>query len=98
MLILSKLAGILVMVWFYTTGKKIGAPAIKWAIIGLIGYCLAWLLARETILTLFIGSTSKNSSLIFLITQTPVLFGLAAAFFVRKKMIRDAKKDESSSE
>ena len=94
MSILSKLVGILVLVWFYRSGKKVGAPAIKWAVIGLIGYALAYFLVRETILELFIGIPSKNSTLIFLVVQIPVVFGAIAAFFVRKKLIRDEERKD----
>ena len=92
MLILSKLVGILVLVWFYKTAKQVGAHAVKWAIIGLIGYALAWLLSREAILTLFVGVSSKNTLFIYFVTQIPVIFGALAAFFVRKKLISDEEK------
>ena len=98
MSILFKLGAILVMAWFYTSGKKIGAPAIKWAIIGLVGYGLVYFLTRETILSLFIGSASKNTSLIFVVTQIPVACAGIVVFFVRKKLIKDEEKKGNSSE
>ena len=93
MLILAKLTGILVLVWFYTTGKKLEAPAIKWAIIGLVGYWIAWWLGNKVILSTLVGMFSKSSSIIFFITQIPVVCGVIAALFVRKKLIKDLEKE-----
>jgi len=42
MLFLAKFAGIVVLVWFYLSAKDKGEPPVKWAIIGLIGYWIAW--------------------------------------------------------
>lgn len=98
MLLLAKFAGILVIVWFYLSGKKLGENAIKWAIIGLVGYWLAWWIGNEVILSALVGMFSKKSGIIFLITQIPVLCGLAVAFLVRKKLIKDVEKEKNSAE
>lgn len=92
MMILAKLAGILSMVWFYFTGKKMGEPPVKWAIIGLIGYWLSWWLSRELILSNLIGVFTKNTTLIYLVTQIPMICGVIAIIFVRKKLISNAEK------
>ncbi len=42
MLLLSKIAALGIVIWFYMTAEKNGQPAIKWAIIGLIGFLLGW--------------------------------------------------------
>jgi len=93
MLLLAKFAGILVLVWFYTSAKKVNAPAINWAIIGLVGYWLTWWLANKLLVASLAGMFSKNPTMIFLVTQIPVFIGLAAIFFIRKKLL--ASVDDS---
>lgn len=93
MLILAKLAGILVMVWFYLAGKKQGQNGVKWAIIGLIGYWLAWWLGNQIILGALVGMFSKSKIIIFFVTQIPVICGLFVAFLARNKLISDAEKN-----
>ena len=52
MLFLAKFAGIAVLVWFYLTAKDKGEQPLKWAIIGLIGYWIAWWAVRLTVVAL----------------------------------------------
>ncbi len=87
MLLLAKFAGILVLVWFYTSAKKVNGPAINWAIIGVLGYWLTWWLANKLLVASLAGMFSKNPTMIFLVTQIPVFVGLAAIFFIRKKLL-----------
>ncbi len=87
MLLLAKFAGILVLVWFYTSAKKANAPAINWAVIGLVGYWLTWWLANKLLVASLAGMFSKNPTMIFMVTQIPVFVGLAAIFFIRKKLL-----------
>ncbi len=87
MLLLAKFAGILVLVWFYLTGKKLGEPAVKWAIIGLVGYWISWWLTNKLILASLTGMFAKSSGAVFLVTQIPVICAVAAVFFIRKKLI-----------
>ncbi|WP_305910301.1 hypothetical protein Q9L42_003775 [Methylomarinum sp. Ch1-1] len=94
MLLLAKFAGILVLVWFYLSGKKIGEPPIKWAIIGLIGYWITWWLANKLILSSLTGMFAKSAVAVFLVTQIPVVFALVAAYFIRKKLIGSAAASE----
>lgn len=89
MLLLAKAAGILVLVWFYLTGKKMGEPPIKWAIIGLVGYWISWWLANKLILSSMTGMFAKSSVTVFLVTQIPVIVALIAVLFIRKKLISD---------
>ncbi len=96
MLLLAKLAGVLVLVWFYLAGKKQGENAIKWAVIGLIGYWIAWWLGNKLILSLLVGMFSKSTTIVFLVTQIPVVCGVVFAFFVRNKLIKDAEKADSA--
>jgi hypothetical protein len=93
MLLLAKLCGILVMVWFYLSAKKQGASPVNWAIIGLIGYWISWWIANKIILSALIGLFSKSSVIVFLVTQIPVACALFIVFMVRKKLIHDAKKN-----
>lgn len=95
MLILAKLSAILVVVLFYLAGKEHNENGIKWGIIGLIGYWIAWWLGNIVILSALVGMFSKSSAIIFFITQIPVACGLACAFFVRRKLINDAEKSDS---
>ncbi len=90
MLLLAKAAGILVLIWFYLSAKKVGEPPIKWAIIGLIGYWISWWLANKLILSSLTGMFAKSSVIVFLVTQIPVVCAVAAVFFIRKKMISGA--------
>ncbi|MBZ4202586.1 MAG: hypothetical protein LAC70_05595 [Methylovulum sp.] len=90
MLILAKAAGIAMIVWFYVTAKQHGQPVIKWVIIGLIGYWLAWWAIKLTILGTLVGLAGKNATAVFLITQIPALCAIGAAYFVRKKLIADS--------
>jgi len=87
MLLLAKFTGILVLVWFYLTGKKLGEPAIKWAIIGLVGYWISWWLADKLILASLTGMFAKSSVAVFFVTQIPVICAVVAVFFIRKKLI-----------
>ena len=94
MLFLAKLAAILILVWFYLTAKKQGEPPVQWAIIGLVGYWISWWLANKLILSSLAGLFSKSTIWVFIITQIPVLCGLAVVFFVRLKLIKDATKND----
>jgi len=98
MLFLAKLAGILVLIWFYLTGKKLGEAPVKWAVIGLLGYWIAWWLGEELILSNLEGMFSKSPVMIFLVTQIPVVCGVVVVFFVRRKLIKNLEKVDSSAE
>ncbi len=91
MLILAKLAGILVIVWFFQSGKKMGEPGVTWAIVGLIGYWLAWWIGNEFIISSLVGMFSKSKVIVFLITQIPMIFGVFIASLVRKRLIKIAE-------
>ncbi len=94
MLLLAKFAGILVLVWFYMTAKKNQAPAVNWAIIGLIGYWLSWWLANKLLVASLAGMFSKSPTMIFLVTQIPVVVAVAVIFFVRKKLLASLAKED----
>lgn len=87
MLLLAKLAALGIIIWFYTTADKNGQPAVKWAIIGLIGYLLGWFIADLIIDKTFAAAISKRSAGVFILGQIPTLAGLVSAYFVRKKLL-----------
>jgi hypothetical protein len=91
MLLLTKLAALGVIIWFYLTADKNGEPPVKWAIIGLIGYGLAWLLIDFVLDNALSAAMAKSKGGSFIIGQFPVLGGLIAAYFIRKKLVGDAK-------
>ena len=89
MLLLAKFVGIAVLVWFYLTGKEQGEQPVKWAIIGVIGYWVAWWAVNISIVSILTGLVGKSAMSVFLVTQIPVIGALAVAFFIRKKLIAD---------
>ncbi len=91
MYFLAKLCGILMLVWFYMTAKNHGGPLLNWSVIGLVGYWLTWWLAKFLILTPLAGSVAPHSTLEILFTQLPVLFSLAACYFIRKRLLATLK-------
>jgi len=93
MLLFAKLAGILILVWFYVTGKKHGEPPIKWAIIGLIGYWLTWWAVKLTAVDGLSGVMAKSAAGTFVLIQIPAIVGIAAAYLIRNKLINDSKND-----
>lgn len=93
MLLLAKLAGILILVWFYMSGKEHGEPPLKWSVIGLIGYWLTWWAVKLAVVDSLSGLVAKSATGTFVLLQVPALAGIAAAFLIRKKLIADAKKD-----
>jgi hypothetical protein len=89
MLFLAKLAGIAVLVWFYLTAKEKGEQPFKWAIIGLIGYWIAWWAIKLTVVAALTGLVAKSATMTFLLIQIPALCAIAAAFLIRKKLLAD---------
>ena len=90
MLFLAKFDGIAVLVWFYLTAKDKGEQPFKWAIIGLIGYWIAWWVVRLTVVTALSGLVAKSAMMTFIVIQIPALCAIAAAVFIRKKLLADA--------
>lgn len=87
---LAKFAGIVVLVWFYLTAKEKGEQPIKWAIIGLIGYWIAWWVVKLTVVAALSGLVAKSAMMTFIVIQIPALCAIAAAFLIRKKLLADA--------
>ncbi len=87
MLLLAKLAALGIGIWFYMTADKVGEPPAKWVIIGLIGYLITWFLVDLTLVKALTAAVAKKSTAIIVVTQIPALFGLVAAYFIRKKLL-----------
>jgi len=92
MLLLAKLAALGVIIWFYMTAEKNGQPPVKWAVIGLVGYMIAWFLVDFVIDSAFAAVLAKKGSGVFVLGQIPALGGLLAAHLIRKKLLGDAGK------
>jgi uncharacterized membrane protein YuzA (DUF378 family) len=90
MLILAKVLAIAVLVWFYTTARDKGEPAINWAVTGFIGYVIVWGLIYALINKLF-GTNAKGS---FVIMQIPALCAIAATYFIRQKLCSNVAEKE----
>ncbi len=86
--------GIAVLAWFYLTAKKIGEEPIKWVVIGMIGYWLACWIIKLTLVKVLSGSIAKMGAGRVIMAQMPALFGLVAAFFIRKKLLADAGRTD----
>ncbi|MDD5462406.1 MAG: hypothetical protein PHG00_12360 [Methylococcales bacterium] len=98
MLLFAKFAGIAVLVWFYMTAKSRGGEPIKWAIIGLIGYWIAWWAVNLTAVSALTGLFAKNFTAIFIIAQIPAICAIGAAFLIRKKLLADAEAEKNSQD
>lgn len=92
MLLLAKMAGVAILVWFYLTAKNHGQPPIKWAIIGLIGYWVAWWAVKLTVVAALAGLVAKSGTGTFVLIQVPAVLAVGAAFLIRKKLLADAEK------
>lgn len=90
MLLLSRLAGVAVLVWFYLSAKKIGEPPIKWAIIGFIGYWLTWFLVNLTVVKSMAAIIKGSMAMAFVVNLAPAVAGLVACYFIKKKLNADA--------
>ncbi|MDD2723261.1 MAG: hypothetical protein PHH59_04455 [Methylovulum sp.] len=97
MLFLAKAGGIAILVWFYMTAKKHGQSPIKWVVIGLMGYWIAWWAVKLTVLAPIVGMFSKNFTMVFIVTQIPALCAIAAAYFVRKKLLADLPSNDEQN-
>jgi len=89
MLFLAKAAGIAIIVWFYMTAKEKGESTIKWVIIGLMGYWIAWWAVKLTILGGLVSLVGKSFTAVFIVTQIPALCAIGAAYLIRKKLLVD---------
>ena len=96
MLFLAKAAGIAILIWFYLTAKEKGEPAFKWAIIGLIGYWIAWWVVKFTVVDTVQDSLAHVGLARVILYQIPAFVGIGTAVLVRKKLIADASGSDKS--
>jgi RsiW-degrading membrane proteinase PrsW (M82 family) len=96
MLLLAKFAAVAIVVWFYLTAQQHQQPPIKWAIIGFIGYVLAWFLVYETFIVVLPPSMTRSQGMGFIVMQIPALCAIVAAYLVRKKLVYDAVNNPTS--
>ncbi len=90
-MLLAKMAAVAVLIWFYLTAKDNDELPIKWAIIGLIGFAITWEMAHLAADALL----PKSPSSAFISSNAPAFVGVAAAWLIRKKLLLDAKRDNS---
>ncbi|MGR9088366.1 MAG: hypothetical protein ACU841_15040 [Gammaproteobacteria bacterium] len=95
MLLLARIAGVVVLVWFYITAKNTGEPPIKWALLGLIGYWLTWWIVNLTVVRGLSGMIHGSFAMAFLIYMIPAITGVVVCVFIRKKLIADAKAEKN---
>lgn len=81
MFILAKLVGIGVLVWFAMTAKDQGEYWLRWALVGLLGYWLTWFLIYATVSIPFLDTAAA----------------FAASYFIRQKLLYDAKKAKEAN-
>ncbi len=84
---MSIIAGIAVLVWFYLAAKQAGQGPVRWVVVGMVGYWLACWGVKLAVVSFFSGSDAGK----LLALQLPALFGLAAAFLVKKKLLAELK-------
>lgn len=92
-MMLAKIAGIAVLVWFFITAKEHQQQPYKWAIIGLAGYWLMWWIVTLAIANPWLNSINKGSILLLgFIRHIPAIAAIITAVLVRQKLLADLKK------
>ncbi len=86
-MLLAKFAAVAVLVWFFHSAKENGESPFKWAIIGLIGFGITWEIAH-----LITDAVTENRAIA---ASAPAFIGIAATWFVRQKLLLDAKRDNA---
>ncbi len=98
-MLFAQIAGIVMLVWFYQTAKKLGENPINWAITGLVGYWLTWWIAKLTIKSLHLDVLAGNSGILkFVIILTPAVLAILATLFIRKKYLVDAAESKQGNQ
>lgn len=87
MLSLVKIGAIAIIFWFYQSAKKYGENSTKWAVVGLIGYCLVAALSYFAVFKLVPITFIKSGLAGFLVTQVPALIAICASVLIRKRLI-----------
>lgn len=95
MLLLAKLAALGIAIWFYMTADEHNEPPFKWVVTGLIGYVIAWFLTDAIVDSMMSAKIARSGALAFVLGQIPAFAGLAAAYFIRKKMLSNLTVSKS---
>jgi hypothetical protein len=83
-MLLVKITAIIVLVWFFQSAKSHGEQPFKWAMIGLIGYGIAWEIVHLVVDTL------TDSRVVA--ATVPAIFAFGITWFIHKKLSMDAQK------
>lgn len=95
-MLLAKIVGFFFLWWFYTTAKKLELPAIQWAVIGLIGYWLAWGMATLLVANPLLDAFAHSSiGLLLAIRQIPAIIAIVSTIFIRHKFLLGKAKEMS---
>ncbi len=89
-MLLAKIGGIAIMIWFFITAKDNNLPAIQWSISGLIGYWLVWWIATLLIASPFMEVLHGN----ILASQVPAVLAIVAGILIRKKYLLGSIKTD----
>ncbi len=94
-MLLAKLAGFFFLWWFYSTAKKQGVPAFQWAIIGLIGYWLAWWISTLAVANPLLDMFAHSSvGVLLAIRQIPAILAILITIFIRQRFLLTAGSEE----
>ncbi len=94
-MLLAKLAGFFFLWWFYSTAKKQGVPAIQWAIIGLIGFWLAWWISTLAVANPLLDMFAHSSiGVLLAIRQIPAILAIVITIFIRQRFLLSANSEE----
>jgi len=94
-MLLAKLAGFFFLWWFYSTAKKQGVPAIQWAIIGLIGFWLAWWISTLAVANPLLDMFAHSSiGVLLAIRQIPAILAIVITIFIRQRFLLSANSKE----
>ncbi len=94
-MLLAKIAGIVILVWFYQSAKTRNLPPVQWAVIGLVGFWVAWWIVTLSVANPMLETFEKSPGWILLLIQLlPALAGIAAAVLVQKKFLLTAPAPE----
>lgn len=98
-MLFAQIAGIVMLVWFYQTAKKLGENPMNWAITGLVGYWLTWWIVKLSIKSLNLDALAGNSGILKFVTiLTPAVLAILATLFIRKKYLVDAAESKQNNQ
>lgn len=97
-MLFAQIAGIVMLVWFYQTAKKLGEKPMNWAVIGLIGYWLTWWIVKLSFKMLNLDGLAGSSGFLkIIIIMAPAIAAILATLFIRKKYLVDAAEAKQNN-